>query len=155
MIRSRDSGDKSSRFLDDVADCCVRGGVAGGDPPELDAAEESSDSPEDSSEARLLPPSGDGGLLPSGDPGGPASPGEPPPPRGLDGRAPLSGDTKGEPGEPGAAGDGGLADDDDDTGTREASLPSADSPPDDPRVAEGEGGAIEGCWSPGDSYTRQ
>ncbi|KAE9259369.1 hypothetical protein PR003_g34816, partial [Phytophthora rubi] len=47
-----------------------------------------------------------------------------------------------------AAGDEGLADVDDDAGIREASLPSTDSPPGDPRAAEGEGGVTEACWSP-------
>ncbi|KAE8902558.1 hypothetical protein PF005_g28960 [Phytophthora fragariae] len=75
MARSGDAGDKSSKSFDEAAGC-ERGDVAGGDPPASDAAEESSDLPEDPSE-----------FLPSSEPGGDGLPSSP-----LFGDEPPAGD---------------------------------------------------------------
>ncbi|KAE9290350.1 hypothetical protein PF008_g25632 [Phytophthora fragariae] len=73
MTRSIESGDKSSRFLDEAAGCCERGCVAGGDPPASDAADESSEPPEDPSDRSSSSDPGGDGLPPS-----PLLGGEPP-----------------------------------------------------------------------------
>ncbi|KAE8966433.1 hypothetical protein PF011_g27938 [Phytophthora fragariae] len=62
MARSSDSGDKSSNFGGEAAGCGERGGVAGGDPPASDAAEEWSDSLEEPSGCLLSSEPDDGGL---------------------------------------------------------------------------------------------